>query len=250
MRLAVNIDHIATIREARKADEPDPVAAAVLCELAGAQGITVHLRGDRRHIQDRDVELLRKTVTTHLNIEMAATSEMVRIAQTLKPHRVTLVPERKDELTTEGGLDVVLHSGNVEKVARQLLDSRIDVSIFVDPDLEQIRQCHKLKAPKIEINTGKFADAWNSDGNWQAEIEKITQSARAARKLGLVVLAGHGLTYRNVDAIAHIAEIEELNIGHSIVSRAALVGLDSAVREMIALMRNPRRLVGARPGDR
>src|SRR5438067_804307 len=141
MRLAVNIDHIATIREARKADEPDPIAAAVICELAGAQGITVHLRGDRRHIQDRDVELLRRMVSTHLNVEMAATAEMVRIAQTVKPHQVTLVPERRDELTTEGGLDVVLHSANIEKVVRQLLDSRIDVSIFVDPDIEQIRMC-------------------------------------------------------------------------------------------------------------
>jgi pyridoxine 5-phosphate synthase len=240
MRLAVNIDHIATIREARKADEPDPVAAAVIAEMAGAQGITVHLRGDRRHIQDRDVELLRRTVATHLNVEMAATSEMVRIAQTVKPHRVTLVPERKDELTTEGGLDVVLHSGNVEKVVRQLLDSRIDVSIFVDPDLEQIRHCHKLGAPRIEINTGKFADSWKS-GSWHAEIEKIATVARAARKIGLTVLAGHGLTYRNIDAIAAIPDIEELNIGHSIIARASLVGLDSAVREMIALMRNPRR---------
>lgn len=242
MRLAVNIDHIATIREARKADEPDPVAAAMICELAGAQGITVHLRGDRRHIQDRDVEILRRTVTTHLNIEMAATTEMVRIAQTIKPDRVTLVPERKDEVTTEGGLDVVLHSGNVEKVARQLLDARIDVSIFVDPDLEQVRQCHKIGAPRIEINTGKFADAWNSRAPWQTDIEKIATAARAARKLGLVVLAGHGITYRNVDAIAGIPEIEELNIGHSIIARASLVGLDAAVREMAALMRNPRRL--------
>ena len=242
MRLAVNIDHIATIREARKTDEPDPVAAAFICEQAGAQGITVHLRTDRRHIQDRDVEILRRTVTTHLNIEMAATTEMVRIAQTVKPHRVTLVPERKDEITTEGGLDVVLHSGNVEKVARQLLDARIDVSIFVDPDLEQIRQCHKLGAPHIEINTGKFADAWNSGGNWTAELEKIATTARAARKLGLVALAGHGITYRNVDAIATLTDIEELNIGHSIIARAALVGLDAAVREMAALMRSPRRL--------
>lgn len=245
MRLAVNIDHIATIREARKADEPDPVAAAIICELAGAQGITVHLRGDRRHIQDRDVELLKKTVTTHLNVEMAGTTEMVRVAQTIKPHQVTLVPERKDEVTTEGGLDVVLHAGNVEKVIAQLLDARIDVSIFVDPDLEQIRQCHKLRAPKIEINTGKFADAW-SGGPWQQELEKIATAARAARKLGLGVLAGHGLTYRNIDAIATIPEIEELNIGHSIISRAALVGLDAAVREMAALMRNPRRLPGVR----
>src|SRR5438034_5497527 len=160
MRLAVNIDHIATIREARKSDEPEPVAAAVLAELAGAQGITVHLRGDRRHIQDRDVERLRGTVSTHLNLEMAATTEMVRIAQTIKPHQVTLVPERKDELTTDGGLDVVLHSGNLEKVARQLLDTQIDVSLFVDPDVEQIRQCSKIRAPKVEINTGKYAEAW------------------------------------------------------------------------------------------
>lgn len=245
MRLAVNIDHIATIREARKTDEPDPVAAAVLCELAGAQGITVHLRGDRRHIQDRDVEILRRTVTTHLNVEMAATSEMVRIAQTIKPDMVTLVPERKDEITTEGGLDVVLHSGNVEKVVAQLVDARIDVSIFVDPDLEQIRHCHKLRSPKIEINTGRYADAFNeraAGANWQAELEKIATAARAARKLGLTILAGHGLTYRNIDAIATIPEIEELNIGHSIIARAAFVGLDAAVREMVALMRNPRRL--------
>jgi pyridoxine 5-phosphate synthase len=245
MRLAVNIDHIATIREARKTDEPDPVAAAVICELAGAQGITVHLRGDRRHIQDRDVELLRKTVTTHLNIEMAATSEMVRIAQTVKPDQVTLVPERKDEVTTEGGLDVVLHSGNVEKVVAQLVDARIDVSVFVDPDLEQIRQCSKLRAPMIEINTGKFADAWKG-GNWPAELEKIATAARAAKKMGMVVLAGHGLTYRNIDAIATVPEIEELNIGHSIIARACLVGLDAAVREMAALMRNPRRLATVR----
>ena len=244
MRLAVNIDHIATIREARKGDEPDPVVAAMICELAGAQGITVHLRGDRRHIQDRDVELLRRTVTTHLNIEMASTTEMVRIAQTIKPHQVTLVPERKDEVTTEGGLDVVLHSGNVEKVVRQLLDARIDVSIFVDPDLEQVRHCHKIGAPKIEINTGKYADAWSAGGAWPLEIEKITTAAKAARKLGLTALAGHGLTYRNIDAIASIADIEELNIGHSIISRAALVGLDAAVREMAALMRNPRKLPG------
>lgn len=241
MRLAVNIDHIATIREARRTDEPDPVTAAAICELAGAQGITVHLRGDRRHIQDRDVELLRKTVTTHLNVEMASTSEMVRIAQTIKPHQVTLVPERKDEITTEGGLDVVLHSGNVEKTVRQLLDARIAVSIFVDPDLEQLRHCHKIGAPRVEINTGKYADAWK-DGNWKPELEKVSVAARAAKKLGLTVFAGHGLTYRNIDAIALIPEIEELNIGHSIISRAALVGLDAAVREMAALIHNPRRL--------
>ena len=241
MRLAVNIDHIATIREARKSDEPDPVAAAVIAELAGAQGITVHLRGDRRHIQDRDVEILRRTVSTHLNVEMAASAEMARIAQTVKPHRVTLVPERRDELTTEGGLDVVLHSGTIEKVVRQLLDSGIDVSIFIDPDIDQIRQCQKLRAPHVEINTGKYAEAWQRGGNWTGELDKVLTAAKAARKMGLVVLAGHGLNYRNIDSIAVITEIEELNIGHSIVARAALVGLDAAVREMIALMRNPRR---------
>jgi pyridoxine 5-phosphate synthase len=241
MRLAVNIDHIATIREARKSDEPDPIAAAVICELAGAQGITVHLRSDRRHIQDRDVELLRRSVSTHLNVEMAGTAEMVRIAQTVKPHRVTLVPERASELTTEGGLDVVLHASNLEKTVRQLLDAHIDVSIFVDPDIDQIRMCHKMGAPRIEINTGKYTDAWRS-GMWQPELEKITTAARAARKIGLVVLGGHGLNYRNIDPIAMIADIEELNIGHSIVARASLVGLDAAVREMIALMRNPRRV--------
>ncbi len=240
MRLAVNIDHIATIREARHTDEPDPVAAAVICELAGAQGITVHLRGDRRHIQDRDIEVLRRVVSTHLNIEMAATREMVRLALLYKPHRVTLVPERADELTTEGGLDAVLHSGNLDRIVRELLDARIDVSVFVDPDLEQIRTVHKLRVPRIEINTGKYADHWGS-GNWAPELDRIATAARAARKIGLSVFAGHGLTYRNIDAIAALDDIEELNIGHSIVSRATLTGLDSAVREMIQLMRNPRR---------
>src|SRR5256886_12798290 len=170
MRLAVNIDHIATIREARKADDPDPIAAAVLCELAGAQGITVHLRADRRHMQDRDIEVLQRTVSTHLNVEMAASAEMVRVAQTVKPHQVTLVPERRDELTTEGGLDVVLHSGNIDKTVRQLVDAGIDVSIFVDPDLEQLRQCQKLRAPRVEINTGKYADAWKRGSGWSAEL--------------------------------------------------------------------------------
>jgi len=236
MRLAVNIDHIATIREARKSDEPDPVAAAAICELAGAQGITVHLRGDRRHIQDRDAEILARTVSTHLNVEMAASPEMVRVAQTVKPHQVTLVPERRDELTTEGGLDVLLHSSNIDKTIRQLLDAGIDVSIFVDPDLEQLRQCQKLRVPKVEINTGKFAEAFARRVSWSAELDKVTTAAKAARKMGLGVLAGHGLNYRNIDSIAALTDIEELNIGHSIVARAALVGLERAVREMVALM--------------
>ncbi len=240
MRLAVNIDHIATLRQARKADEPDPVAAAVICELAGAQGITVHLRGDRRHIQDRDIEMLRGTVSTHLNVEMASTREMVRVAQTHKPDQVTLVPERRDEVTTEGGLDVLLHKGNIKEIVDELQDSGIDVSIFVDPDLEQIRGCHRIGAPKIEINTGIFATNWRSPSRHE-DLSRVATAARAARKLGLTVFAGHGLTYRNIDAIAMIEEIEELNIGHSIIARASLVGLHTAVTEMIALIRNPRR---------
>ncbi len=239
MRLSVNIDHVATIREARHTDEPDPVLAASICELAGAEGITVHLRADRRHIQERDVEILRRTVTTRLNVEMSATREMVRVAQTHKPHQVTLVPERRDELTTEGGLDVLLHSGNIQQVVAELLDSGIDVSVFVDPDLEQLRGCHKIGIHRVEINTGKFADSWRGP-KFQDELSKVTTAAKAARKLGFTVLAGHGLTYRNIDAIAKIDEIEELNIGHSIISRSVLVGLDKAVREMIALMRYPR----------
>lgn len=235
MRLAVNIDHIATIRQARKTDEPDPVTAAAICELAGASGITVHLRGDRRHIQDRDVEILRRTVTTKLNVEMAATREMVRVAQQIKPDCVTLVPERRDEITTEGGLDVILHHATIERVVSELLESNIDVSIFVDPDVEQIRGCHKMRAPKIEINTGKYSEQWRTR-QAVTELEKIRNAAKAARKLSIAVYAGHGLTYRNIRPIAGIADIEELNIGHSIISRAALVGLDSAVREMLVLM--------------
>jgi pyridoxine 5-phosphate synthase len=236
MRLAVNIDHIATLRQARKAEEPDPVVAAAICELAGAAGITVHMRGDRRHIQERDVELLRQTVQTWLNVEMAATREMVRLAQQLKPHRVTLVPERREELTTEGGLDVVLHTGNVEGAVRELAGSGIEVSIFVDPDLEQVRACHRVGAPALEINTGKFAEQWRDPKGSREQIEKIENVARGAKKLGMRVFAGHGLTYRNIHPITRIQEIEELNIGHSIIARASLVGLERAVREMIELL--------------
>lgn len=236
MRLAVNIDHIATLRQVRKADEPDPVVAAALCELAGAVGITVHMRGDRRHIQERDVELLRQTVQTWLNVEMAATREMVRLAQQLKPHRVTLVPERREELTTEGGLDVVLHTGNVDGAVRELVGSGIEVSIFVDPDLEQVRACHRVGAPALEINTGKFAEQWRDPKSSREQLEKIENAARGAKKLGMRVFAGHGLTYRNIHPITRIQEIEELNIGHSIIARASLVGLERAVREMIALL--------------
>ena len=239
MRLAVNIDHVATVRQARRAKEPDPVTAAAIAELAGAEGITVHLRSDRRHIQDRDVEILRQTVRTRLNVEMAATREMVRVALSVKPDQVTLVPERREELTTEGGLDVLLHAGNVEKVLRELEDARIAVSIFVDPDLDQIRGCARLGVRRIEINTGRYAEAWDSQ-TWSEPLDRIRTAAKGAKKVGLTVFAGHGLDYRNIGPIAEIEEIEELNIGHAIMARAILTGLDSAVREMVALMRRAR----------
>ena len=232
LRLGVNIDHVATVRQARKVAEPDPVHAALLAELAGAHGITVHLRADRRHIQDRDVEILRQTVRTQLNLEMAATQEMVRIALTVKPNQVTLVPERREEVTTEGGLDVVLNSVQLKPVVRTLQDGGIGVSLFVDPDLEQVKESHKLDAQAIEINTASYADA-RDDKALDAALRKIVDAARLAKRLGLSVHAGHGLTYQNVRALTAISEISELNIGHSIVSRALLVGMERAVREML-----------------
>jgi len=235
VRLGVNIDHIATLREARKAAEPDPIAAAVLAEMAGADGITVHLRGDRRHIQDRDIEVLRKVVQTRLNLEMAANPAMVTFAATHKPDHATLVPERREELTTEGGLDVLLNQTLVRKTVVDLREAGVAVSIFVDPDYDQIRAIAKLEVRTIEINTAKYSDA-RRDEQAIAEADKVAQAARAAAKLGIRVLAGHGLTYRNVRRIVQIAEIEELNIGHSIIARAALVGMERAVREMKALL--------------
>jgi pyridoxine 5-phosphate synthase len=235
VRLGVNIDHIATVREARKGQEPDPVVAAALAEMAGADGITVHLRSDRRHIQDRDLELLRKTVRTRLNLEAAATPQMTTIASTHKPDQVTLVPERREEITTEGGLDVLLNQNLVKKTAIDLREAGIKVSIFVDPDYDQLKAIAKLGIEAIEINTAKYSEATDPQ-HADPEADKIAQIARAAAKLGLKVYAGHGLNYRNVRRIVQIAEIEELNIGHSIVARATLVGIDRAVREMKALM--------------
>jgi pyridoxine 5-phosphate synthase len=234
MRLAVNIDHIATIREARKAREPEPVAAALIAELAGAQGITVHLRGDRRHIKERDVELLRHVVSSKLNIEMAATAEMTGIAARIKPDQVTLVPEQPHELTTQGGLDVVANRGVVQEAVEALRRAGIRVSIFIDPDPAQVRASRDVGADAIEINTGAYADAVAADK--PARVQAVDSAAKAAAGLGLEVLAGHGLTYFNVRPIAAIEEITELNIGHSIVARASLVGLDLAVREMSALL--------------
>jgi len=235
VRLGVNVDHIATLRQARKADEPDPVAAAMLAELGGADGITVHLRGDRRHIQDRDIETLRRTVRTRLNLEMAAQPAMVTLASTHKPDTATLVPERREELTTEGGLDVVLNQNLVRKTAMDLREAGVTVSVFVDPDYEQIRAVAKLEIRMIEINTAKYSEARRND-QAASEADKVAAAARAASKLGMAVCAGHGLDYRNVSRIVAIQEIEEMNIGHAIVARAALVGMERAVREMKALL--------------
>lgn len=234
MRLAVNIDHIATIREARKADEPQPVAAAILAELAGAEGITVHLRGDRRHINERDVELLRQVVRTKLNVEMAATPDMIRLALQLKPDQVTLVPERPQEVTTEGGLDVARQYGAVHEAVRRLHDGGIRVSIFIDPDEGQVDRSHQSGAQAIEINTGPYTTAAPADRIDQLEL--VAEAAMLAHERGLEVLAGHGLTYVNVAPIVGIKQIVELNIGHSIIARASLVGLERAVREMAALL--------------
>lgn len=236
VRLGVNVDHIATLREARKGREPDPVTAAHLAELAGADGITVHLRGDRRHIQERDVDLLRRTVKTRLNLEMAANPAMVTLASTHKPDHVTLVPERREEVTTEGGLDALLNQNLIKKTVLDLREAAIAISVFVDPDFDQIKAIAKLGVGLIEINTAKYAEASRED-QAASESEKIAQVARAASRLGLRVLAGHGLDYRNVRRIVAIPEVEELNIGHSIVARAALVGMTLAVREMKDLLR-------------
>jgi pyridoxine 5-phosphate synthase len=234
MRLAVNIDHIATLREARKAREPEPVAAAIAAEMAGAQGITVHLRSDRRHIKDRDLELLRQTIATKLNVEMAVTADMARVALQIRPDQVTLVPERPQELTTEGGLDVVLQAAAVKDFIRQMHEAGVRVSIFLDPDADQVRKAKAVGADAVEINTGRYADA-SADAR-PAELARIAEAARVAARHDLEILAGHGLNYTNVIPIVTIAEIVELNIGHSIVARAALVGMDRAVRDMVALL--------------
>lgn len=240
-KLGVNIDHIATIRQARMAIEPDPVAAAILAELAGADGITVHLRGDRRHIQDSDVLRLRETVTTRLNLEMAATAEMVRIACELRPDQATLVPEKVSEVTTEGGLDVVSGAESIAAVIHALAAKGIQVSLFIDPDPDQIDASAKVGASMIELCTRAYADSCPKSPDLagsalERELTKIVQSSERGKKLGLKILAGHGLTYRNVRLISSIPEIEELNIGHNIIARASLVGIDRAVREMLQAM--------------
>jgi pyridoxine 5-phosphate synthase len=235
-RLGVNIDHVATLRQARKARYPDPVTAAALAELGGAHQITLHLREDRRHIQDRDLKLMRDTCKTALNLEMAASQELVKIAWETKPDISTLVPERREELTTEGGLDVVGQRENIRKVVRTLRDGDIEVSLFIDPDIDQLRAAHKADATRIELHTGRYCDARTAKER-AAEFARIVDCAKAGTKLGLHVAAGHGLNYENVQAIARVEEIEELNIGHSIIARAVFVGLERAVRDMLELMR-------------
>ena len=240
-KLNVNIDHVATVREARKTIEPGIVAAAVACEQAGADGITVHLRQDRRHIQDRDIELLRRVVTTYLNVEMAATDEMMKIALRIKPDAVSLVPESPDEITTEGGLNVINNFESVKNAVEKLKSAGIFTSIFIDPDLEQIESAKSAGAEQIELCTAEYAErtlssrAAHGEGLQKSaeEIKRVKRAAVSAKKLGLIVAAGHGLTLRNISALASISEITEFNIGHSIISRSIFIGLNRAVEEMI-----------------
>lgn len=235
-RLGVNIDHVATVRQARGVMYPDPVTAAGIVELAGADGIVCHLREDRRHIQDRDLRLLREVIQTRLNMEMAATEEMVRIALATQPDIVTLVPEKREELTTEGGLDVIKSFQSLKKAILRLQKGGIPVSLFVDPNPDQINASEKAGANAIEIHTGHYAEA-KTPAQADQELKKILDAVAEASRCDLEIAAGHGLHYVNVRRIAEIKEIEELNIGHSIIARAVLVGLDQAVREMIALVK-------------
>jgi pyridoxine 5-phosphate synthase len=234
--LAVNVDHVATLRQARGANIPDPVTAAGIVELAGADGVVVHLREDRRHIQDRDVEILRKIVKTKLILEMAATPEMIDIALAIKPDLVTLVPEKREELTTEGGLDLQGNKDIVSEAIKSLQRGGLPVSLFVDPDLDQIKLSHRIDADFVEIHTGTYCDAETPKERYEA-FEKIVNSAKLAHKLKLGVNAGHGLGYQTIKDFEGLSEIDEFSIGHSIISRAVLVGLDRAVREMIALVK-------------
>ncbi|MDO3379127.1 pyridoxine 5'-phosphate synthase [Geoalkalibacter halelectricus] len=234
-RLGVNVDHVATVRQARRTSEPDPVTAAALAELAGASVITVHLREDRRHIQDRDVEVLRRTIQTRLNLEMAATDEMFEIALRIRPDCVTLVPEKRQELTTEGGLDVVRQRQTLQEPMRRLREAGIFVSLFADPDLAQIEAALELHSDAVEIHTGIYCDA-RTEQSRRSELVKIEQAVRLGQQLGLAVHAGHGLNYQNIRPLVALGGIEEFNIGHSIVSRAVLVGMERAVREMLALI--------------
>ena len=234
-KLAVNVDYVATVRQARRAEEPDPVTAAALAELAGAQGSVVHLREDRRHTQERDLNLLRQTVKTKLNLEMAATQEMLRIALSVKPDMVTLVPERREEVATEGGLEVQLNRENLQKYVRLFKDADITVSLFISPDVDQIKAAQWVETDYIEVHTGPFCEA-RTISQRQEEFDRIHNAVKLAHKIGLGVKAGHGLDYRNIGWLADVAEIEEFTIGHAIVARAVLIGFERAVREMVELI--------------
>lgn len=235
MRLYINIDHVATVREARRTDEPDPVAAAHACEAAGADGITAHLREDRRHIQDRDVELLAGSVRTVLNLELATSAEILDLACRLRPFQATIVPERREEVTTEGGLDLSHPRPPLEQAIARLSDAGVRVSLFIDPDARSITVARDLGVPAVELHTGRYAHNWRSG---HESLDELRRAAAHAKALNLAVHAGHGLTYANVGPVAAIPEIEELNIGHSVVSRAIFTGIGAAVAEM-------RRCVGA-----
>jgi pyridoxine 5-phosphate synthase len=236
LRLYINVDHVATLREARRTDEPDPVAAAALCERAGADGITAHLREDRRHIQDADVERLAAAVRV-LNFELATSRDVVALACRLRPHQATLVPERREEITTEGGLDLTRDPGRLAGTIDRLREAGTRVSLFIDPDPAALEAAAALGVPAIELHTGRYAHSWRAGA---AALDELRRAARHARGLGLAVHAGHGLTYPNVGPVAAIPEIEELNIGHSVVSRAVLVGMEAAVGEMARLVRGAR----------
>jgi pyridoxine 5-phosphate synthase len=231
IRLGVNIDHVATVRQARRAAEPDPVSAAVLALLGGADGITVHLREDRRHIQDRDVRLLRQVVTNRLNLELSVAEEIVAIACEVKPDEATLVPERREELTTEGGLDVVRHQQAVGKAMERLRKCGVEVSLFIDPDTRQVEMARVLGAGAVEVQTARYSEA-RTPADRRRELDTLREATDVAHQLGLHVHLGHGLNYENVRHVVRLPGVEELNIGHSIVSRAVLVGMERAVREM------------------
>ena len=237
-KLSVNVDHIATLRQARLASEPDPVVAASRAELAGADGITVHLREDRRHIQDRDVYVLRRTVKTELNLEMAATKEMLDVALEVKPDMVTIVPEKRQELTTEGGLDVKTHGEGLKKFVAHLKDAGISVNLFIDPSPDTVKACHRIGSDGLELHTGAYAETKGTAR--ESELKRISDSAVLSKRLGMRTHAGHGLDYNNILPVAAIREIDEFAIGYSIIVRSVYTGIDEAVREMKRLIKEGR----------
>jgi pyridoxine 5-phosphate synthase len=236
MRLYINVDHVATVRQARRTDEPDPLEAARLCEAAGADGITAHLREDRRHIQDHDLERMRPAVKV-LNVELATSSEIVALTCRLRPYQATLVPEKREEITTEGGLDLLRSGGRLRETVRRLDEAGIRISLFVDPDPATLDAAKDLGVPAVELHTGRYSNTWRRSDE---ALDELRRAARHAADMGLFVHAGHGLTYQNVQPVAAIPEIEELNIGHSVISRALMTGMSSAVQEMARLVRDAR----------